>query len=84
MKIIKPGPAISVLLTPLSKDAQGNAGNVPTEQDAFLFEDPHTFPVGREMLKFHNLQATSLIVMVLRTKEKMLGSLVLISEGTKI
>jgi formate hydrogenlyase transcriptional activator len=36
------------------------------------------------MLKFHSLQATSLIVMLLRSKEKMLGSLgslVLISEG---
>ncbi|MBW2364785.1 MAG: sigma 54-interacting transcriptional regulator [Deltaproteobacteria bacterium] len=71
------------LLTPLSKDAQEPAGNVPTEQDAFLFEDPQAFPISREMLKFHNLQATSLIVMVLRSKEEILGSLVLISEGVQ-
>lgn len=71
------------LLTPLSKDARETVGNVPTEQDAFLFEDPQAFPISCEMLKFHNLQATSLIVMVLRSKEKMLGSLVLISEGVQ-
>ena len=71
------------LLTPLSKDARKTAGNSSIEQDAFLFEDPQAFPIGREMLKFHNLQATSLIVMVLRSKEKMLGNLVLISEGVQ-
>ncbi len=69
------------LLTPLSKDARKIAGNIPTEQDGFLFEDPQAFPVSREMLKFHNFQATSLIVMLLRSKEQILGSLVLISEG---
>ena len=68
------------LLTPLSKDAQESAGNFPAKQDAFLSEDPQALPLSREMLKFHNLQASSLIVMVLQSKEKMLGSLVLISE----
>ena len=69
------------LLTPLSKVAQETAGNVLTEQDAFLFEDPQAFPISREMFKFHNIQATSLIVMLIRSKEILLGSLVLITEG---
>jgi len=72
------------LLNPLSKDAKETVGNVPTEQDAFLVEDPQAFPISREMLKFHNIQATSLIVMVLRSKEEILGSLVLVSEGVQI
>jgi len=70
------------LLTPLSKEAQETAlENVPTEQGAFLIENPHASPTSREMLRFHNLQATSLIVMVLLSNKKILGSLVLISEG---
>jgi transcriptional regulator with GAF, ATPase, and Fis domain len=70
-------------LTPLSKDAQEIAGNVPPEKETFLLEDPQAFPVSCELLNFHNLQATSLIDMVLRSKGKILGSLILISEGAK-
>ena len=71
------------LLTPLSKNARDMAGNAPTEQDAFLFEDPQAFPVSREMCEFHNLQSTSVIVMVLRTIGETLGFIVLISEGAE-
>ena len=70
-------------LTPLSKSAGEMAGNAPTEQDAFLIEDPQAFPVSHEMQKFHNLQTTSVIVMVLRTRGKTLGFVVLISEGAE-
>jgi transcriptional regulator with GAF, ATPase, and Fis domain len=68
------------LLTPLSKSASEMAGNAPTDHDAFLFEDPQAFSVSREMQKYHDVQATSLMVMVLRTKGETLGFLVLISE----
>ena len=68
------------LLTPLSKAAKEKAGNAPTEKDAFLFEDPQAFPISREMGDFHNLQATSVMVMVLRASGKTLGFLVFISE----
>jgi len=71
------------LLTPLPKDARELAGNVPNEQDAFLFKDPQGFAISREMLKFHGIKASSLIIMVLRIEEKMLGSLVLISDGVQ-
>ena len=71
------------LLTPLPKDARELAGNVPNEQDAFLFKDPQGFAISREMLKFHGIKASSLIIMVLRIEEKMLGSLVLISDGAQ-
>ena len=43
------------LLTPLSKSASDMAGNAPPETDAFLLDDPSTFPVSREMTEFHCL-----------------------------
>ena len=69
------------LLTPLSKTAGELAGNAPTETDAFLLDDPLAFPVSREMSEFHGAPATSVILLVLRTKGDTLGYLVLISEG---
>ena len=72
------------LLTPLSKDARETASeNVPTGQGVVLFEDPQAIPISREMLKFHNIKATSLIVIVLKSKGKILGSFVLVSEGVE-
>jgi len=71
------------LLTPLSKAAREKARNAPPEQDAFLVEDPQAFPVSREMEKFHNLQTTSVIVLVLRAKGETLGFLILLSEGAE-
>ncbi len=68
------------LLTPLSDTAREKAGNAPLEQDAFLIEDPRAFPISREMGEFHKLQATSVIVMVLRVRGETLGYFVLTSE----
>jgi formate hydrogenlyase transcriptional activator len=68
------------LLTPLSKSAIKKAQNAPKGQDAFLFEDPNAFPISQDMTKFHGIEATSIIVMILRTKNETLGYLVFISE----
>jgi len=69
------------LLTPLSKTSRELAGKAPTDQDAFLLKDPQAFPVSREMSKFHGIASTSILLLVLRTKDNTLGYLVLVSEG---
>jgi transcriptional regulator with GAF, ATPase, and Fis domain len=71
------------LLTPLSKEAKASAGlkNLPTLSDISIFEDPEKYAISREMLKFHRVSCTSLMVMLLKSKGQILGSLVLISEG---
>lgn len=71
------------LLTPLSEEARASAGlkNLPTLSDIFIFEDPQKYAIGREMLKFHSVSCTSLMVMLLKSKGQILGSLVLISKG---
>lgn len=72
------------LLSPLSSEARKSASKVATDgQNAFLMEDPHAVPIGREMLAFHDIKASSLIVMLLESKGKTLGSFVLISEGVE-
>lgn len=71
------------LLTPLSEEARASAGlqNLPAMSDISIFEDPEKYAISREMLKFHSVSCTSLMVMLIKSKSRVLGSLVLISEG---
>jgi transcriptional regulator with GAF, ATPase, and Fis domain len=71
------------LLTSLSEEARASAGlqNLPAMSDISIFEDPERYAISREMLKFHSVPCTSLIVMLLKSKSRVMGNLVLISEG---
>ncbi|MCK4359083.1 MAG: sigma-54-dependent Fis family transcriptional regulator, partial [Candidatus Cloacimonetes bacterium] len=69
------------LLTPLSKEAQQSAGRAILKNDIYLFEEPQNYAISREMLAFHKISSTQLIVIMIRVKEKILGSLVLINQG---
>jgi len=71
------------LLTPLSEEARASANrrDLPLEQKVFIFEDPQNYAISREMLEFHGLQSTSLMVMLLESKGQVLGSLVVSTEG---
>ena len=66
------------LLSPLSKNAGHMADNAPADQDAFLFTDPNSFPVTKEMTDFHGRLPASVIILLLRTQSAMLGFCVLI------
>jgi formate hydrogenlyase transcriptional activator len=68
------------LLTPLSKTAWEMADNAPTDQDAFIIDDPQAFSVSREMSKFHGIHPSSVVLLVLRTKDDTLGYLVICSD----
>ena len=57
------------LLTPLSKTAREMAANAPDDQDAFLINDPSTFPVSKEMTSFHGIQTSSVIVMPIESRK---------------
>jgi len=74
------------LLTPLSEEARLSAGlkNLPVNTDIFIFEDPQKYAVSREMLSYHNFSCKSLIVLLLKSQEQILGSLVFITEGPEI
>jgi len=70
-------------LTPLSEEARESVSlkNFPNEQDIFIFNDPDKYAISREMLQFHRVPCSSLMVMLIRSNDHMLGSLVAISEG---
>lgn len=70
------------LLTPLSQSAQQSAKltNFPGGKDVYIFDKPYESAISREMLEFHDVQCSSLMVMFLKSNEQMLGALVLISD----
>jgi len=70
------------LLTPLPEEAREKIANAPDDLDAFLVTDPMSVPISRAMFEFHNLQPSTIIVMVLRAgKQKdILGMIVFVSE----
>jgi formate hydrogenlyase transcriptional activator len=71
------------LLTPLSEEARVSAGgkNLPVDNDIFIFEDPQKFAISREMLSYHDFPCKSIIVLLLKSKTTILGSLVFLSES---
>ena len=70
------------MLTPLSHAAQAEAEHTLARgPKAYLLEDPHAEKVAEELLRFHKITASSLIVLMLESGSHMLGSLVLISQG---
>ena len=71
------------LLTPLSEEAKASASmkNLDTSQDVYIFDDPGKYAISREMLAFHRVHCTSLMVMVLKMKHEIFGSLVLGTDG---
>ncbi len=71
------------LLTPLSPEAKKQAAQPYFENTmkVYLMKDPKQVKLAQEMLHFHGFKATSLIVLILESGGRMLGNLVLISEG---
>ncbi len=71
------------LLTPLSEEARVSAGGstLPPSQDVFIFDDPQKYAISREMLQYHRVPCTSLMIMMLKSNGRVLGTLVLITEG---
>lgn len=73
------------LLTPLSKEARFAAGmtDLPKDKDVFMSEDPRIIAINREMLQFHNAPFTSLMALVLRPNDQLVGAIVFITETEK-
>ena len=73
------------LLTPLSEEARDVSGldKLLVNENVYIFDDPEAYAQSREMLRFHGVFCTSLMMLVLRSKDKILGTLVLINEGNE-
>jgi transcriptional regulator with GAF, ATPase, and Fis domain len=72
-------------LTPLTEEARNCVLEEMTESHGvYIFEKPGSSPISREMLDFHDVPCTSLMVMPLQSEEHIVGHLVCISEGEKV
>ena len=74
------------LLTPLSAEAKQQAKrkyNLKSRK-VYFFDDPKQEKLAHEMLQFHGINATSLMVLVLESGGRRLGTLVLSSEGDEL
>jgi transcriptional regulator with GAF, ATPase, and Fis domain len=71
------------LLTPLSEKARllAKSKYKTREKKVYLFDQPEKDKLAREMLLFHDVKATSLMVLSLQSGDQMIGSLALMSEG---
>jgi len=71
------------LLTPLSLMARQEAEEKYHSRfpKVYFFENPQKEKVAEEMLKFHNINASSLMVLPLKSVEQAIGTVVLSSNG---
>ena len=71
------------LITPLSDAAKEQAETKyhKKKSGVYLFENPNKERLAQEMLCFHEVEATSLMVLTLKSGYRMIGTLALISEG---
>jgi transcriptional regulator with GAF, ATPase, and Fis domain len=71
------------LLTPLSELAiqEAEAKYHSKFPKVYFFENPQKEKVAEEMLSFHNIQASSLMVLPLKSVEQKIGTVVLSSKG---
>ena len=69
------------LIVPVPEDALGTAKNISIDCDVALIENPQAFPLSRHVMQVLNVTASSIIYLILRSKEKIVGNLVLHSVG---
>jgi transcriptional regulator with GAF, ATPase, and Fis domain len=71
------------LLTPLSRPAQDSAGlkELPDGGELAIFDKPYERVISREMLLFLDIPCSSLMVLLLKSDDQLLGALVFISEN---
>ena len=86
--IAKATPAGGVkldLITPLSDEARHAAQlqDLPDNSDVFIYKSPMKYAISREMLQFHEITCTDLMVLQLKFQEQVLGALVLITQSQK-
>lgn len=71
------------LLTPLSEEARTDMEQAcqTTLPNVVIIEHPETHAISMEMLRFHGIHATSILIVPLVSGGEIVGCLVLISEG---
>jgi formate hydrogenlyase transcriptional activator len=69
------------LIVPLPKEASEIARNISSYGEVALLENPQEFPLTKHTMKVLNVSASSIIGLMLRSEDKMVGTLGLHSDG---
>ena len=68
-------------IVPMPEDALKIGRNISSDSDVLLVENPQAFPLSRHVMKVLNVTASSIIYLILRSKDKMVGNVVFHSVG---
>jgi len=73
------------LITPLSDEAKSSAmvTDLPGKKDVFIYGEPNNYAISRELLQFHNISCTDLMVLLLKADTQVLGALAVITKSQK-
>jgi transcriptional regulator with GAF, ATPase, and Fis domain len=73
------------LLAPISVEARREASMKyhPELKSVYYFEDPYKEQLAKEMLDFHQVRATSLLILVLESGNQRLGTMAVLTEGVQ-
>ena len=70
------------LLTPISDEAMGcSPEELKERHGVYIYDDPDTSALSREMLSFHQVSCTALMVLPLISEEQIVGHLVCLTES---
>ena len=68
-------------IIPLPEEAMVTVKNISRDNDVLLVKNPQKFPLSRHVLKVLGVSASSIIFLILRTKDTLVGNVVLHSVG---
>ena len=73
------------LITPLKEESRKTAGitNLPGNRAVHIFGDPLNNSLSREMINFHNIKCSNIMVLLLNSGDEILGAAAIISRHEK-
>lgn len=82
-KVTPQSSEILDLVTPVSEKAQKEAAEKysPTTTKVIYFKDPYKELLGKELLNFHKIEASSLLILVLESDNQPIGTIAIIQTG---
>ncbi|MBC8440095.1 MAG: hypothetical protein H8D87_10450 [Deltaproteobacteria bacterium] len=69
------------LIIPLPDDALKTGKSISKDSDVLLIKNPHQFPLSKHVMNVLDVTASSVLFLILRSKDKMVGNVIFHSVG---